>query len=344
MASAKRLLNTCQWSSSRESTFTECKKKYWYIYYGAWEGWPKNAYDTRSAVNPLAGYLYMLKNMQPFCMYLGSTVHKTIEWFLKTHQKTKRTPTLDEMVSHVLDAYKKGIASSEEKLWKVSPKQNANLFEHYYHQAIDFSASEDKAKLCIENFFASPCIQNIALSPKATWKGIEELQSFPLEKGVSAIVVYDFFLEWRASENSSYLIIFDWKTGQESAKIDSQLFAYALAAESLYSLPLEKIILSPFYLSQGPTAYKKYGVNQEIPLDRQKIDETKNSIIISAKRMLEMHPTYTEKDPYVPPSPISFPYASDRRACRKCPFQELCQATNYQDKEREELYSFIPPN
>lgn len=339
----EKLINKCQWSSSKESTFTECRKKYWYTYYGAWEGWPKNKYDTRvGEVDALAAYLYMLKNMQPLCMYLGSTVHKTIEWFLKTYEKTKRAPTLDEAISHVVTAYQNGIKSSEQKLWKNNPKYNANLFEHYYTQTIDTSSSEEKAKECIKNWFSSPCLHNIALNQKARWQGIEKMEFFPLEKGIEAIVVFDFFLWWTANEKAPTLIIFDWKTGQESQKIDAQLAAYALAALHLYPVTLDKIIVSPFYLSQGPTAYKKYGVNQEIPLDSKKLEETKNAIITSAKLMLELHPKYAENEPYVPPNPCSFPYASDRRVCRKCSFQELCQAANYQDMEREGLFSLIP--
>lgn len=334
---SKSLLNECRWSSSRESTFNECRKKYWYTYYGAWEGWPKNSYDTRVAVDPLSSYLYMLKNMQPACMFMGSTVHKTIEWCLKTYQGTKRLPSLDEALAHVQNNFNKGLSDSLHKLWKNHPKYHSNLLEHYYNLPLDPFSLEEKAKICIANWYSSPCLQNIALNKKATWEGIEAMQTFSLEFGVEAIVVYDFYLTWKASPDSAYTIIFDWKTGQENAKIETQLLAYAIAAQICFSTPLDKIILSPFYLAQGPNGYKKYGANQEIPLDTLKVEETKQNIIASAKAMLKLHPPKNEAGIYPLPPASLFGYAEDRRLCKRCSFQEICQAANYQEKEREQL-------
>ena len=82
--------------------------------------------------------------------------------------------------------------------------------------------------------------------------GIESTQTFSLEEGVEAIVVYDFFLRWPKADGSKIMIIFDWKTGQESKKIEDQLFAYALAATTLFSVPSDGLIVSPFYLHAGP--------------------------------------------------------------------------------------------
>lgn len=333
-----RLLNECRWSSSRESVFNECKKKYWYTYYGSWEGWPKNSFDSRAEIEPLAEYLYMLKNIQPACMFIGSAVHKTIEWFLKTYKSKKIQPTSSQALSHVLDLCKKGAEESRQKLWRRHPKYHANIFEHYYNQPMDISSLEEKAKICTANWLSSPCIQNVVLSQKAEWKGIESVQTFSLEKGIEGIVVFDFFMTWK-SASASTMIIFDWKTGQESPKIEAQLFAYAIAANICFSVPFDTLILTPFYLSQGPNGYKKYGTNQENPLDIKKIEEIKSKIISSATSMLDLHPKKNEEGSS--PSPCLFPYTNDRRACRKCSFQQLCQEANYQDMEKSELSELV---
>jgi hypothetical protein len=336
-----RLLNECRWSSSREATFLECRKKYWYTYYGAWEGWPKTSFDSRSEVDPLASYLYMLKNMQPACMFVGSVVHKTIEWCLKTYEATKRLPTLEEVRIHVQNGVKKGIQESSQKMWKNHPKHHTNLLEHYYNLPFDSSPLEEKARSCVDNWYSSACLQKIALNKRAAWKGIESMQTFSLEEGVEAIVVYDFFLIWHARQDDSFMIIFDWKTGQESEKVETQLLAYAIAAKICFSVPLDKLILSPFYLSQGPQGYKKYGAKQEMPIDSTKIEELKKSIVSSAKAMLELHPRKNAEGIFPTPTSLQFPYTEDRRHCKKCSFQELCQATNYQEKEKEELGNLV---
>ena len=336
-----RLLNEYRWSASRESVFNECRKRYWYTYYGSWEGWPKNSFDSREKVEPLAEYLYMLKNMQPACMFMGSAVHKTLEWFLKTYKTRKNQPTLDEALLHVREACRKGFGESQQQLWKKHPKYHTNLFEHYYNQPVDAASLEEKAKICVANWFASPCIQNVALSPKSEWKGIESIQTFALEEGIDVIVVFDFFLTWKTSPSSSTMIIFDWKTGQESQKIETQLYAYAIAANICFSAPLSSLILTPFYLSQGPNGYKKYGVNQDIPIDMEKIEETKKNILSSAKSMLGVHPQKNEEGLVLAPDPCLFPYTNDRRACRRCSYQELCQAANYQERKKEELSELI---
>ena len=141
--SNQRLVNTCRWSSSRESTFHECQKKYWYTYYGSWDGWPKTPFDTRETIDPLASYLYMLKNMQPACMFMGSMVHKVIEECLKSIQLTKKAPPLDDLMAQASLRYDKSMKESKEQLWKNHPKHHTNIFEHFY--GLPFDEGEEKA-------------------------------------------------------------------------------------------------------------------------------------------------------------------------------------------------------
>lgn len=343
--SNQRLVNACRWSSSREATFHECQKKYWYSYYGAWEGWPKTPFDTRQTIDPLASYLYMLKNMQPACMFMGSMVHKIIEESLTSIQRTKKTPPLDDLLIQASLRYDACMKESKEQLWKNHPKHHANIFEHFY--GLPFGASEekilkDKALTCISNWYSSPCIQNIALNPKSEWMGIESTQTFSLEDAIEAIVVYDFFLRWPKADGSKTMIIFDWKTGQENKKIEDQLFAYALAATALFSVPINALIISPFYLLAGPSGYKKYGAGQEIQLDESQLAATRSRIIESTKHMLALHPQPDEQGIIPTPDPLLFSYPDDRRGCRRCPFQQLCVAADFQQKAYGELRELIP--
>ncbi len=341
----QRLVNACRWSSSRESTFLECQKKYWYSYYGAWEGWPKTPFDTRESIDPLASYLYMLKNMQPACMFMGSMVHKVIEECLKSIQHTKKAPPLEDLLAQTSQRFDKGMEESLQHLWKKHPKHHTNIFEHFYGLAFgenEEKEGKEKALSCISNWHSSPCIQNMALHPKAEWMGIETTQTFSVENGIEAIVVYDFFLRWPKADGSKIMIIFDWKTGQESKKIEDQLSAYALAAHTLFSVAIENLIISPFYLIAGPLGYKKYGAGQENGLDNSLLAITRSRIITSTHQMLALHPAADEHGIVPTPDPVLFSYPADRRGCRRCPFQQLCVAADFQQKSCAELRTLIP--
>lgn len=343
--SHQRLVNTCRWSSSREATFTECKKKYWYSYYGAWEGWPKTPFDTRTSIAPLASYLYRLKNIQPASMFIGSLVHKVIEETLRKTEHSRTLPPLETLIQKAVSLFDTAINDSKNHLWKKHPKHHTNLFEHYYKLPLDANEEEpfkEKIKTCLNNWFQSKCIQNLALDPKAQWMGIESTQTFALEPGIEAIVVYDFFLQWQKADGSKTLLIFDWKTGKENSKIDSQLYAYALAATTLFSTPLQSLIISPFYLLDGPLAYKKYGFGQEFPIDENILSFTKERILVAAKKMLSLHPQADAQGVIQPPDPSHFLYPEDRRSCRRCPFQELCMKVDFQPKSYDELAKAIP--
>ena len=122
-----------------------------------------------------------------------------------------------------------------------------------------------------------------------------------------------------------------------SPKIDAQLFAYALAATALFSVPLELLILSPFYLLEGPMGYRKYGAGQEKSLSQEELTATKARMVESARQMLALHPAPNSEGVVPPPDPCQFPYTEDRRGCRRCPYQQLCMAVDFQPKAYAEL-------
>ena len=294
----------------------------------------------------------MLKNMQPACMFLGSCVHKIIEETLKECSSTRRPPSIQQLITKASAYVEKALSESKSRQWKSHPKHNCNLFEHYY--GTYFGEAEEKAmhekiQLCLTNWLASPCTSRIAMDPRAEWLGIESTQTFPLEEGVEAIVVYDFFLKWAKADGSKVLLIFDWKTGQKSQKIEAQLFAYALAATALFSTPLQSLIISPFYLLDGPMGYQKYGLDQENPISQEQLISTKARIVDAARTMLALHPSKNNEGIVPAPDPCLFSYTEDRRLCRRCPFQQLCMAANFQSKAHAELRELAlslptPPN
>src|SRR5947209_255184 len=66
------LANEFSWSRSRDGAFQECKRRYFYHYYGAWGGWD-------AAVAPEVRRLYILKQLASRQQWAGRTVHDAIE-------------------------------------------------------------------------------------------------------------------------------------------------------------------------------------------------------------------------------------------------------------------------
>src|SRR5438445_13252233 len=66
------LANEFSWSRSRDGAFQECKRRYFYHYYGAWGG-------GDAAVAPEVRRLYILKQLASRQQWAGRTVHDAIE-------------------------------------------------------------------------------------------------------------------------------------------------------------------------------------------------------------------------------------------------------------------------
>ena len=329
---SERLQNVCSWSSSRENTFFECKKKYWYTYYGAWEGWPLHYRDCRTHVDPLAEYVYRLKNMQPMAVFVGSLVHKVLENLLRSSMKSKKLPSLSYLLEEGKFLLNKGLHESKQKAYVKNPKKYVNLLEEYYGRELPPIAEvEQRVETCLFNWYHSPIVQSMFLHPHSTFGDVEQLMQFSIGPKMNCIVVFDLYLHWKKNTPEEKLIIFDWKTGSANDRINKQMFAYALAATHYIKAPLSSVILCPFYLADSPTAYKKIGVGQPIPLTEQDLEETKASIEQSLTAMLQCHSEHPL------PSPEHFPYTEERKHCYQCPFQELCKKAEYQEKTKDDL-------
>lgn len=343
-----RLLNGFTWSFSRHSTFNECQKRYWYIYYGAWEGWPLYPRDPRPRLDPLAAYLYTLKNMQHFPMFIGSIVHSVIEKALKEHRKSKHPLNLDALQKQGQKLLDKGIEDSEKELWRKSPKHRSNLFEHYYSKrygdeglsATSIEKGREKIARCLSHWFSSPIVEKLILGHQAEYLSIEDLDSFLLDGIFKIFVVIDFAIKWALSSSTSAIILFDWKTGKETDKTIDQLYSYALYANKIWGYSYEQLILSPFYLDSGH--YEKIGYRQEEALSQEKIHATEDFIRKSCESMLQLVSGEDSLELKAQRNTVEVTdcsYTDQRYRCGRCPFRELCEAVNYEQVANGELRS-----
>lgn len=342
MKSRKKLLNQFRWSFSRETCFKECKRKYWYTYYGSWEGWPKTPYDTRITIDPLAAYLYARKQMQTLPAFVGSVVHTVLESALKKKIMGFSLPNEVELTHEALALFQKGVQEAMNEMWRIHPKKHLSLYEWYYQKdppsSEELQKLEDKITLLIRNWYRSPIREKLLEHPQATCKGVEEMIEFKLDASfpalaIPALAIIDCIIEWKknSSPNTSQILLFDWKTGSEKEEIIQQLTAYALAIHTTWKTPLNAITLIPFYIGQGPHGYKKYGEGQEQTISPEQIRLVTDQIRSSCQEMMPHH-----VDEGTPPLE-AFPCTDERACCRYCPFVELCSATEFKPMSRTHL-------
>jgi len=325
------LVNEFSWSFSRQNTFFECEKKYWYTYYGSWEGWPRTPYDKRASIDPLAAYLYSQKQIQPLVCFVGSCVHKVIEETLKNpFQKPSKTAFCNRGV----ELFEKGIQETKEGQWKKAPKKFCNLYEFAFFDpqiaAEPLSKekeeeSKEKIITCLSNWISSP-VGEMVFSERAKIVSVEELQFFYIE-GFKILVVIDCALCWKGVKDT--YILFDWKTGKETEQTKEQLLSYALFAHKALKVPYEDIILSPYYLFQNQ--YRKIGKGQEIDVQDDELIRLEEKIVTNCRKMTEK-PT---------DDPQHFPYTTKRYSCSSCSFKNLCGHLKYENRSKEELQEVV---
>lgn len=77
------LKNEFSWSKSRNEMFNECKRKYFFNYYGSWNGWDNNEKDRTKRI-------YYLKQLNTKEIWLGQIIHKVIKYVLDQLKYGKR--------------------------------------------------------------------------------------------------------------------------------------------------------------------------------------------------------------------------------------------------------------
>jgi len=129
------LLNEFSWSRSRDGTFQECRRRYWFQYYGAWGGWEATA-------DPETRTIYLLKQLKSRQMWAGEVVHACIQRSLENLQAGVEPMAVDDILSLALDQMRIEWKQSRDHVYRSRPKTLA-LFEHEYD--VPVSAAEWRA-------------------------------------------------------------------------------------------------------------------------------------------------------------------------------------------------------
>ena len=217
--------NEFSWSQSRRKFFDDCKRKYFYQYYGSWGGWEFNA-DRRTRE------LYIEKNLSTLPMFLGASVHKVIEGYLNEIRKGRDIP-LNTLVRQFHGYMEHGKEESKDGKNRLNPKKYCGLLEDLYDGVSETAWKQAlfDGELCLKNFYSSEVLKSIKASDKNSWLPIEEFQSFDFD-GTTVFVMIDFAMQ------DGEMIIYDWKTGKTESDDNVQLACYALYASKKWNAQL----------------------------------------------------------------------------------------------------------
>jgi len=296
-----RLVNVFSWSRSRDVTFNQCARRYWFNYYGHWGGWEHGC-------DPRTRRIYVLKQLANRWMWAGSLVHDHLAMVLM-EMRDGRLPERSAVIERTIQAMRDGFRSSRSGFYQQRPKTTA-LMEHHYgadSDDIDWVEVRDHVSACMDAFFDGPFPQTLEGLAREDWLAIEDIGHFDFE-GTKIWAVPD--LAYRTDDT---VVIVDWKTGRRSRTPDPiQLACYALYATDTWGVPPETVKTIEVNLGLG-TAHEE-------SIDEARLEVVRNDMRESIGKMVAMLRDVkgngaVEED---------FPRTEDRRTCGSCPFQETC--------------------
>lgn len=297
------LQNQFTWSAKRGNVFAECRRRYWFEYYGYWGGWSPQADDrTRS--------IYVLKQLKGRQAWAGEHVHAAAHAALQLiHARLEPKP--DEIVEEVRRRMQAEFRESKAREYWRRPKKACGLLEHEFELPVtdaEWRATSDHVEKCIRNFFRSEHVERLRALDRSRWLEIEELQQFAVE-GVPVWAKLD--LAYRPD----HIVIVDWKTGKLDPHPDPmQLTCYAIYASAKWGVPPEEI----------ETVQVNLGANESVSrrVDRALVDSVRARIVESMRTMAQYVDGPVDENLPVPES--AFPVTDGTAACRRCPFRGVC--------------------
>jgi hypothetical protein len=301
-----KLANELTWSVSRDSLFRQCRRAYYYQYYGSWGGWESNC-DERTRK------LYILKNLTTLPMWAGSIVHDVIAQALNNYTHTGNEIRAGALQARARMVLRNGWIDAVQKNWVRSPKKT-NLFELYYGNGKSLP-KEDTERVketvygCLQTFADSPVLKEILAAPYVNWKPVDVLASFQLE-GLKVWVAVDFAY----TDPEGKLRIIDWKTGKEKQEsLGTQLACYALYANEEWFAPLEDVLLFGVFLKENARV-SSYPVHADTLVEARDYILRSSAEMRSLVRKVETNEAVEE----------DFDCCESERVCQRCNFREVC--------------------
>lgn len=297
------LTNEFSWSRSRDNTFQECRRKYFYHYYGAWGGW-----DVAAAAD--VRRLYILKQLASRQMWAGRVVHDAVEMALHIFRDGRDVP-VEPFITDAIERMRGEWRSSRAARYRESPKTLA-LFEHEYAMDLKpevWQALSRNVSTCLRNFFRLPLLADIRATSPEHWSIEHWSKVFDFE-GTPIWIAPDFGF-WSADGR---LALVDWKTGGS----DPDATAFQLGCYALYAREV---------LGVKPAQVDLFEANLREPLvtplrwDDERLEAIRERLRLSIQGMR----AYLA-DPEANVAVIDqFERTEELRICRWCNFRVACR-------------------
>lgn len=310
MYEKRELKNKLTWSKSRHEMFQNCKRMYYYNYYGSWGGWN---YETNHPIRDL----YVMKKLSPIPMWIGESVHENIAWAMFRVFNWGKPANFEQLKTRLRKYMKYEWWVSQQRYYLTDPSGSFGLAEHYYDEPInkiDFEKAYSHAEKSLENFFDNS-IYNQFLGAKSIELIKGEERSSTKINGIQVWVTCDAILRWEDD-----FIIIDWKTGKKFDKdsYELQLSTYAIylmkeiskqTKMNIYPSDI-RVILSNVFLGEEYTS----------PVEIEKIQWAEKEIMTSVSYMKKLL-----RNPYENIAHIDdFPMTNNQDLCKYCNFRKAC--------------------
>jgi hypothetical protein len=303
------LQNEFSWSKSRHERFAECRRAYFYTYYGSWGGWEA---EHGTAIREL----YVLKKLSSRWQWAGSVVHGSLKHVLQAARATGNFWPLEKALDRTHARARSEWAASREKSYWREASRIVGLVEHEYGEAVPGADWKRLYEQVVEGslraFYRSPTLERIRAVPRDRWLSVDELDSWDFE-GTKIWVAVDF--AYRDADERVQIL--DWKTGKERKVDHTQVAIYSLYAQGKWGVPADRVLGGLVYLAPDGSAEAEEVV---VAADANILSacQTEMRGSIATMRSLLADPARNVA------SEASFPRLAERDACRRCPFRRPC--------------------
>jgi len=303
------LQNEFSWSKSRHEKFKECRRAYFYAYYGSWGGWTApHGSETRE--------LYVLKKLSTRHQWAGSVVHDALKQVLTRARATGEVRPLEQVLEQTRTRARAQFASSRDKSYWRESSRIVGLVEHEYAEPVK---DEDWKRLYegvidggLRAFYASATFEEIRRTPRDRWLSVDELDTWFFE-GTKIWLAVDF--AYRDRDGRVHLL--DWKTGKERGVDHVQVGTYALYARQKWDVLPDGVVGGLVYLVQeGGRPAERIDVKADEATLEACRGEMRESIGAMKAVLSDRERNQARQD--------DFPQVEDWTACRRCPFRRPC--------------------